>query len=83
MYRFLAAAWRCSVGTSINVQHLAAAPAHAQIQAAAELNERDDLKVSFSVEPCWGEIVVMRGCHERRIVNLARFISKLEKDHAG
>jgi predicted thioesterase len=71
-----------SVGTSINVQHLAAAPAHAQIQALAELTERDDRKVRFLVELRWGEIVVMHGVHERRIVNLARFMSKLEKDRA-
>ncbi len=66
-----------------NVQHLAAAPAHAQIQAVAEVVECQDRKVSFSVELRWREIVVMHGFHERRIVNLARFMARLEKDLAG
>jgi predicted thioesterase len=67
-----------SVGTAINVQHLAAAPAFARIQAMAELVARENNRVSFSVQLRWGEIVVMRGSHERRIVNLARFMARLE-----
>lgn len=72
-----------SVGTAIDVQHLAAAPPRAQIQAVAELLDRDDRKLRFSVELRWNEIIVMRGFHERRIVDLARFMGKLEKVPPG
>ncbi len=72
-----------SVGTSINVQHLAAAPAFAKIEAMVELVARDENRLKFAVELRWGGTVVMRGSHERRIVNLARFMARLGSAGAG
>jgi len=38
-----------SIGTAINVQHLAAAPAFTKIQAMAELVTRDENRLEFAV----------------------------------
>ncbi len=68
-----------SVGTLVNVRHLAAAPLGAQIRVRAEIEEQDGRRVLFSVEAWYGEKQIGVGQHERFIVNEARFLARLKE----
>lgn len=65
-----------SVGTIVNIRHLAAVPAGATIAADARVTAVEGRRVSFDVEVRHGEKVVMTGKHERHVVELARFLAK-------
>ncbi len=66
-----------SVGTSINVQHLAAAPEGCTIVAQALVIEvTDNRKVRFGIEAKSGDTVLMKGQHERAVINLRRFLER-------
>ncbi len=66
-----------TVGTMVSVRHVAAAPAHAVVEARAHLLSRDARRLMFAVEARWGTVVLMSGTHERAIVDLARFLERL------
>lgn len=81
------AAWRAvadslepgyvTVGTLVNVRHLAATPLGQQVRAAAELVEIDGRRLLFKVEAYDEQKKIGEGQHERFIVNLERFMSSL------
>ncbi len=81
------AAWRAvenamdpgyvTVGTLVNVYHLAATPLGQQVRATATLSEIDGRRLVFSVEAYDGHQKVGEGKHERYIVNLERFLQRL------
>lgn len=66
-----------SVGTFVNVCHLAPAPAGAVIEATAEVSAVKGRQVEFAVSARWGEVLLMEGSHGRAVVNLARFFARL------
>lgn len=68
-----------SVGTMINVSHLAASPIGANIIALATLQEIDGKKLVFSVTANDGDTEIGNGTHTRFIIDTERFISKLVK----
>jgi fluoroacetyl-CoA thioesterase len=82
------AAWRAvadsleegdvTVGTSVNVQHLAATPLGQQIRATAELIEIDGRRLVFKVEAYDEKRKIGEGQHERFIVNLERFLKRID-----
>jgi predicted thioesterase len=80
------AAWRAvaeqleagqvTVGTLVNVKHLAATPQGQQVRATAELIEVDRRRLVFRVEAYDEKQKIGEGFHERFIVNLARFLQQ-------
>jgi predicted thioesterase len=80
------AAWRAvadhleegyvTVGTLVNVRHLAATPLGQQVRATAELVEIDGRRLVFRVEAYDEQRKIGEGIHERFIVNLERFMKK-------
>lgn len=66
-----------SVGIQVNVEHLAAAPIGAKVEASVIVTHVDGRRVGFDVEARWDELVLMRGSHQRAIVNMERFIGGL------
>jgi fluoroacetyl-CoA thioesterase len=66
-----------SVGTAIDVAHLAPAPENASIEARATVVSVDGRKVRFAVEARLDETVLMKGFHERAVVDMERFLAKL------
>ena len=66
-----------SVGTFVNVRHLAPAPAGTLIEATAEVRAVQGRQVEFAVSAKWGEVLLMEGSHGRVVVNLARFFARL------
>ena len=67
-----------SVGTHVDVRHLAAAPDGATIESTAEVIAVDRRRVRFAVAARWGETLLMQGTHERAVVDLARFLAKVQ-----
>ena len=63
-----------SVGTAVDVRHEAAAPVGALIDAAATVVAVNGRRVTLAVEARHGERVLMRGTHERLVVDLDRFL---------
>lgn len=80
------AAWRAvaeqldegqvTVGTLVNVRHLAATPLGQRVRATAELIEIDRRRLVFQVEAYDEKQKIGEGLHERFIVNLDRFLQK-------
>lgn len=67
-----------TVGTLMNVSHVKASPVGADIKAVAELIAVDGRKLSFSVKAYQNETLIGEGTHERFVVNIERFMSKLK-----
>ena len=67
----------CStVGTMINVKHMAATPIGMNVTARAELLEIDGKRLVFTVEAFDGKGKIGEGLHERFVINAQKFISK-------
>lgn len=69
-------AGEASVGTVVNIRHLAAVPAGATIEAEACVIAVDGRRITFDVAARHGQKLVMTGTHERYVVDLARFLAK-------
>lgn len=65
-----------TVGTNINVSHIAATPIGMEVKAFAELIEIDGKKLIFKVEAYDEKDKIGEGIHERYIINLEKFMSK-------
>lgn len=65
-----------TVGTLVNVKHLAATPLGQQVRAVAELLEIDRRRLVFKVEAYDEKQKIGEGVHERFIVKRDRFQQK-------
>ena len=63
-----------SVGTVVDIKHLAASPIGLNVTAHAEVVEVDGRRVRFRVEAKDSSEVIGEGFHERFIVDLDRFL---------
>jgi len=66
-----------SVGTEVNVKHLAAAPLGASVTFRAEILAVNERRITFRVEAADEKEKIGEGTHERTIINVARFASKM------
>jgi fluoroacetyl-CoA thioesterase len=81
------AAWRAvaahldegyvTVGTLVNIRHLAATPIGQKVRAEAELMEIDGRRLVFKVEAYDERQKIGDGQHERFIVKLDKFLSRI------
>ncbi len=67
-----------TVGTRIEVEHLAASAPGAVIRCCATLIEQEGRRYLFEVSAYDGEELIGRGKHERFAVKIDRFLAKLE-----
>lgn len=67
-----------TVGTHINVSHLAATPPGLTVTAKVELLSVQGRKLSFAVEAHDGIDVIASGTHERHIINKDKFDAKAQ-----
>ena len=66
-----------TVGTHVDVYHLAAAPIGAVVTFTAEVVAVDGRRIQFRVE-AWDETEkIGEGTHERAIINVAKFATRL------
>jgi predicted thioesterase len=71
-----------TVGTAVNIKHLAATPPGMRVHARAELLEVDGRKLLFKVE-AWDEVEkIGEGTHIRFIVDAERFAKKFKEKSA-
>lgn len=65
-----------TVGTRIDIKHIAATPVGMKVKAYAELLEVDGKRLVFKVEAFDEVEKIGEGIHERYIVNIDRFLNK-------
>lgn len=66
-----------TVGTHVNVAHLAAAPMGMTVTFRAEVTGASDRRVEFRVEAWDEKEKIGEGTHQRAIINVAKFASRL------
>lgn len=66
-----------TVGTLVNVRHLAATPVGGHVVATAELVEMDERRLVFHVSARDDKQLIGEGTHERARVLLDRFLARL------
>src|SRR5271169_200766 len=66
-----------SLGTHIDVSHLAATPPGLEVTASVELIAVDGRKLIFAVEAHDGVELISKGRHERFIINKEKFDAKV------
>jgi len=67
-----------TVGIHLDVKHLAATPMGMEVRAVAELIEVEGKKLRFKVEAFDEKGKIGEGTHDRFIINVEKFMSKLE-----
>jgi fluoroacetyl-CoA thioesterase len=66
-----------TVGTVVNIRHLAATPLGQKVRASAELTEVDGRRLVFHVTAYDEKQKIGEGQHERFIVHLERFLDRM------
>jgi fluoroacetyl-CoA thioesterase len=66
-----------TVGTHVNVYHLAAAPLGMSVTFKAEVTGTVDRRIQFRVEAWDEKEKIGEGTHERTIINVAKFATRL------
>lgn len=72
-----------TVGTHVDVRHLAATPMGMRVTFHAEVTAVEDRRVRFKVEAFDEREKIAEGTHERFIVNVGRFAGRLAAKAAG
>ena len=65
-----------TVGTHVNVAHLAAAPMGSHVTFRAEVIGVHDRRIEFRVEASTEREKIGEGTHQRTIINVAKFAAK-------
>jgi fluoroacetyl-CoA thioesterase len=68
-----------SVGTAVNISHLAAAPMGEKVTFRAEILKVENRRVTFKVEARDSREKIGEGTHERFIINVERFAAKMQQ----
>ena len=68
-----------SVGTLVNVRHLAATPVGAVVLLTAKIIELKNRKVTFEVEASDKVEKIGEGIHERVVINIPKFKAKFNE----
>jgi len=71
------ASGQTTVGTMVNIEHVAASPIGAEITATATVTSVEGRKVHFTVTARDGGGEIGSGTHTRAIIDTERFMSKL------
>jgi predicted thioesterase len=72
-----------TVGTLVNVRHLAATPLGMQATFQAEVTSVEDRRVTFKVEAFDEKEKIAEGVHERTVINVARFAARVQSKLRG
>jgi predicted thioesterase len=72
-----------TVGTQVNVAHLAASPIGMAVKFTAEVIGVDGRRIQFRVEARDEKEKIGEGTHERAIINVAKFATRLAEKKAS
>jgi predicted thioesterase len=67
-----------SVGALVNVRHLAPSPLGSTIHTKVIIEKVDGNKITLSVSALEGEAEVGKGTHERYVIEVDRFLKRIE-----
>jgi predicted thioesterase len=67
-----------TVGTHVDVRHLAASPLGMPVRFRAEVIHVEDRRIRFRVEAFDEREKIGEGTHERAVIHVARFASRLQ-----
>jgi predicted thioesterase len=67
-----------TVGTHVDVYHLAATPMGMSVKFTAEVTAVNDRRIQFKVEAWDEKQKAGEGTHERAVINVARFTAKMQ-----
>jgi fluoroacetyl-CoA thioesterase len=65
-----------TVGTHVNVAHLAAAPLGSTLRFRVEVVAVNNRRIEFRVEAATDREMIGQGTHERTIINVAKFAAR-------
>ena len=68
-----------SLGTHLDVRHIAATPVGMKVRATAVVNGFSERTISFKVEARDEVDLIGDGTHERMVVNVAKFDQRVQK----
>lgn len=68
-----------TVGISVNMKHLKANNVGDEISCEAVLTKVEGKKLTFELKAYFGEELIGEATHERFIINIDKFLSKLKK----
>jgi len=68
-----------TVGTFVNVQHLAATPVGMKVRVIAEIIETNGKMLTFKVKAYDEKTKIGEGTHGRAIIDVKKFISRLKE----
>ena len=66
-----------SVGTEVNIRHLAPTPVGMSVRFSARVTAVDGSRIRFDLEARDEKEIVAQGTHERFIIHVPRFVAKL------
>jgi fluoroacetyl-CoA thioesterase len=72
-----------TVGTHVQVSHLAATPMGMNVRFRAEITSVEDRRVNFKIEAFDDVEKVAEGTHQRAIVNVDRFAARVQAKAGG
>ncbi|MEO1160823.1 MAG: thioesterase family protein [Pseudomonadota bacterium] len=72
-----------TVGTHVNVSHIAATPENMSVRAVVELTQIDRKMLTFKVEAFDDKGLIGEGSHQRAVINLKRFVSQVSEKSAN
>ena len=72
-----------TVGVRVDVRHLAATPLGMRVTFRSELTGIEDRRLHFKVEAFDDKEKIGEGTHERAIINIAKFASRLKAKASG
>lgn len=67
-----------TVGTIVNIKHMAATPVGMQVRAVAVLTNIEGRKLTFDIEAYDEKEKIGEGTHERYIIEVAKFLKRVE-----
>lgn len=68
-----------SVGTKVNIEHLAPAPLGSEVLAKASILAVSGNRVRMHVTVTLGDVVIGEGEHERYVIEIERFLKRMNK----
>ncbi len=74
---------QASVGIAIEVKHLAATPLGQQVRAQATVIEVEEKRISLTVQAWDEQELIGEGTHTRFVIDVERFLQRLEKKQSG
>ena len=72
-----------SLGTHLDVRHLAATPVGMKVRATADVTRVDGRTVTFKVSASDEKELIGEGTHERVVVNVAKFDQRVQRKLKG